>query len=230
VAFHDQVVVPVDSDLHEHMTYFDETIDEDTPAALLDDDRITGDPTWQGIVYRIASARPDMIVYGCLLAFLNKAIPRPLTDRFRKGIAALGALGWVGYLVFIALGDRVPGFELFGGPVYQVALLLLGPMILDLYLRQESAASRFFAHPLLRWFGVRSYGIYLWHIPVLLPFLPLINDSYGVRRLVVGLFAAGLGVLVGIASYRFIERPFLRLKDTRFQRPQDRQAQGTPNS
>ena len=231
VVLHDQVVVPVDSDLHEHMTYFDEVIDEDTPPDLLDDDRITGGSTWQGVVYRIASARPDMIVYGCLLAFVNKAIRRPLSEQFRKLIAVLGALGWVAYLLFIALGERVPGFELFGGPVYQLSLLLLGPMILDLYLRQESAASRFFSHPLLRWFGVRSYGIYLWHIPVLLPFLPMINDSYGVKRLVAGLFAAGLGVVVGIASYRFIERPFLRLKDTRFQRPQDRAAaQGTPGS
>ena len=213
LGLHSRVVVPLGTELAEDLTYFDEA-----------------DPTWQGIVYRIASARPDMIVYGCLLAFVNKAIPRPLTDRFRRRVAVLGALGWIGYLGFIALGDRVAGFELFGGPVYQLCLLLLGPMILDLYLRQDSVASRLLAHPALRWFGVRSYGIYLWHIPVLLPFLPMINDSYGMRRLVMGLLAALAGVGVGVASYRFIERPFLRLKDTRFKRPQDRQAQGAPKS
>jgi len=202
---HRSVVVPLDDPLADDMTYFDEN-----------------DPTWQGIVYRIASARPDMIVYGCLLALVNRAIPRPLTTTVRRWVAIAGAAGWVGYFGFIAGGDRLPGFELFGGPVYQVALLLLGPMILDLYLRQESIPSRILALPALRWLGVRSYGIYLWHVPVLLPFLPVINDQYGMRRLVMGLFAAAAGVGVGVLSYRFVERPFLRLKDTRFRRPQDR--------
>jgi peptidoglycan/LPS O-acetylase OafA/YrhL len=205
LLLHSSVVVPFGTELSHEMGYYDEN-----------------DPTWQGIVYRIASARPDMIVYGCLLAFVNRRIPRPLGDGLRRWIAVGGAIGWVGFFAFIILADRVPGFELFGGPVYQIALLLLGPMILDLYLRRESVASRLLAHPVLRWLGVRSYGIYLWHVPVLLPFLPMINESYGARRLVMGLLAAAAGVGVGVLSFRFIERPFLRLKDTRFQRPQDR--------
>ncbi len=179
------------------------------------------DPTWQGILYRLASARPDMIVYGCLLAFVNRAIPRPLSETWRKGIALAGAVGWVGFVGFIALGNRVAGFELFGGPVYQVCLLLLGPMILDLYVRQQSAASRFFSLAPLRWLGVRSYGIYLWHVPVLFVFLAAMEGVYGVRRLVLGLIGTVCGVLAGIASFRFIEQPFLRIKDRRFRRPQD---------
>jgi peptidoglycan/LPS O-acetylase OafA/YrhL len=204
VGFHNSVVVPYGSELAREMTYFDEN-----------------DPTWQGIIYRIASARPDMIVYGCLLAFVNRAIPRPVPATLRRWITIAGMAAWVSFFVFIAGGDRLPGFALFGGPVYQVALLMLAPMILDLYLRQESLPSRMLAHPVLRWLGVRSYGIYLWHIPVLLPVLPAINNTYGPARLVMGLFATGAGVVAGVLSYRFIERPFLRLKDTRFQRPQD---------
>jgi peptidoglycan/LPS O-acetylase OafA/YrhL len=202
--------------------WFQSDIVELTPDGAVFTDE--ADPTWQGIVYRLASARPDMIVYGCLLAFVNRAIPRPLTEQWRKGIAVAGAVGWVGFLGFIVLGNRVAGFELFGGPVYQVCLLLLAPMILDLYLRQESASSRFFAHPALRWLGVRSYGIYLWHIPVLFPFLAAMDGVFGVRRLVLGLLASAAGILAGIASFRFIEQPFLRIKDQRFQRPQDRAA------
>ncbi len=202
--------------------WFQSDIVELTPDGAVFTDE--ADPTWQGIVYRLASARPDMIVYGCLLAFVNRAIPRPLTEQWRKGIAVAGAVGWVGFVGFIVLGNRVAGFELFGGPVYQVCLLLLAPMILDLYLRQESMSSRFFAHPALRWLGVRSYGIYLWHIPVLFPFLAAMDGVFGVRRLVLGLLASAAGILAGIASFRFIEQPFLRIKDQRFQRPQDRAA------
>lgn len=187
-----------------------------------------GDPTWQGIVYRLASARPDMIVYGCLLAFANRAIPRPLTERWRRGVAIGGAMGWVGFFAFLALGNRVVGFELFGGPIYQVCLLLLAPLILDLYLRQESWASRGLSHPALKWLGVRSYGIYLWHVPVLLIFLAAMDGVYGARRLALGLIGSALGVLAGIASFRFIEQPFLRIKDRKYQRPQG-QAVETPS-
>jgi peptidoglycan/LPS O-acetylase OafA/YrhL len=165
-----------------------------------------------------------MIVYGCLLAFVNRVIPRPLTDRWRRGIAIGGALGWIGFLGFLALGNRVAGFELFGGPMYQVCLLLLAPMILDLYLRQESWSSRALSHPALRWLGVRSYGIYLWHIPVLFFFLAAMDGVYGAQRLVLGLLGSAGGVLAGIASYRFIEQPFLRIKDRSFRRPQDESA------
>ncbi len=186
------------------------------------------DPTWQGIVYRLASARPDMIVYGCLLAFVNRAIPRPLTEQWRRGVAIGGAAGWIGFFAFMILGNRVAGFELFGGPMYQVCLLLLAPMILDLYLRQGSWVSRGLAHPVLKWLGVRSYGIYLWHIPVLFFFLAAMDGVYGVQRLVLGLVASALGVLAGIASFRFIEQPFLRIKDRKYQRPQG-QAVETPS-
>ena len=130
-------------------------------------------------------------------------------------------LGWIGFLGFIVLGNRVAGFELFGGPMFQVCLLLLAPMILDLYLRQESWSSRALAHPVLRWLGVRSYGIYLWHIPVLFFFLAAMDGVYGAQRLVLGLVGSACGVLAGIASYRFIEQPFLRIKDRRYRRPQD---------
>ena len=57
---------------------------------------------------------------------------------------------------------------------------------------------------------------------MLLPFLAVISDSHGLQKLVVGLFAATLGVLAGLLSYRFIERRFLRIKETRFTAPQDR--------
>ena len=39
-----------------------------------------------------------------------------------------------------------------------------------------------------------------------------------------GLIGSFFGVLAGIASYRYIEQPFLRIKDRRFRRPQDESA------
>ncbi|MFZ4517309.1 MAG: acyltransferase family protein [Microthrixaceae bacterium] len=174
--------------------------------------------TWQGVVYRIVSVRPDMIVYGCLIAFVARRIPRPVPAHIRKWLAVGGYVGWfVFVLTLFVTKPGPPGFAaLFGGPLYQVALFLIGPIVLDGYFRQESWYSKVFSVGAARYLGQRSYGIYLWHIPVLLPFLPFITTHYGLPKLAVGLVASGLGICAGLLSYRYIERRFLHIKDTRF--------------
>lgn len=60
--------------------------------------------------------------------------------------------------------------------------------------------ARFLAHPVMRWLGTRSYGIYLWHYPVTF----MVSSPTTVVTL--SLAAAAI-------SYRFVEEPFLHLKD-----------------
>jgi peptidoglycan/LPS O-acetylase OafA/YrhL len=181
-----------------------------------------GDITWQGVLYRIAAVRPDMIVCGCLAAFIARAIPRPLPERTRRIIAVAGAIGWILFWGVMLTATRFPVFTMFGSPGYQIALWALVPLVLDLYFRQQSRVARTLAVQPAQWMGQRSYGIYLWHIPVLLPFLGLLSDSYGIRKIAIGLVAAALGVGAGLLSYRYIERRFLHIKDTRFTAPTDR--------
>ncbi|UDY34639.1 acyltransferase family protein [Dermatobacter hominis] len=187
-------------------------------ARFADQDQLT----WQGVVYRIAAVRPDMIVCGCLAAFVARRIPRPVPDHVRRVIAVLGALGWVMFAGVLLFASRFPFFTMFGSIGYQLALWALVPLVLDLYFRQESLIARGLAWHRAQWFGQRSYGIYLWHIPVLLPFLAAIESSYGARKLGLGLVAAALGVCAGLLSFRYVERRFLHIKETRFTAPQDR--------
>lgn len=197
----------------QHMIHF-------TPekVAYADD----GHATWQGVLYRLAAVRPDSIVLGCLAAFIARAIPRPVPERILRWLAVLGPIGWVCFALTLCFAGRAPGFEMFGGVVYQITLFMLVPITLDLYFRQQSPYARLLGIKPLRWLGVRSYGIYLWHVPVLLPFLTVLSTSYGSRRLVLGVFVGALGILAGAASYRFVERPFLRLKESRFRKPEER--------
>ena len=172
------------------------------------------DPTWQGFLYRFASMRPDMIVYGCLIAFVVRTIPRPIPDRVRVALSVVGPISWIWFAVVLFLANSgIWGFELWGGPAYQVALLLLGPGVIDTYLRAEAWYYRPLANKPCEFLGVRAYGIYLWHVIPVLIFLPAISNANGMPKLVLASFTTCLGVLIGLGSYRFIERKFLRMKD-----------------
>lgn len=170
-------------------------------------------PTWQGALYRFASFRPDMIIYGCLLAFLNRWIPRPFTDTFRKWFSVLATIAWIALVSVIVFAGTVPGFFLYGGPMYSIALLLLGPMILHMYYFPDNWFVKILCWKPLQWLGLRTYGIYMWHLLAIFPFASAIESATGMNKLVPGLVASALGVGLGLLSYRYIEMPFLRRKD-----------------
>ncbi len=168
--------------------------------------------TWQGVVYRIASTRPDVIVLGCLAAVLARKIPRPVPERIRKVLACSAYVAWAWFgLVLLTCAPGPPGaFSMFGGPVYQIGLLMLVPIVLDGYLRKESWYSRLFSMKWSQWLGIRIYGIYVWHGIVLLMCAPLILAAYGLERRIIGTVAAALAIGAGILSYRYLEQRFLR--------------------
>src|ERR687894_1321348 len=59
----------------------------------------------------------------------------------------------------------------------------------------------------LRWIGVRSYGIYLWHWPIIVLTTP--NVQMGVN-LPVAILQVGATVAVAALSWRFVEEPIRR--------------------
>ena len=171
-----------------------------------------GNITWQGVVYRIASTRPDVIVLGCLTAVLARKIPRPVPERIRKvlGVVAYIAWGWFGLVLLTCAPGAPSAFSMFGGPVYQIGLLMLVPIMLDGYLRQDTWYSRLFSMKWAQWLGLRIYGIYVWHGIVLLMCAPAILGAYGMQRRLIGTAASVLAIGAGLLSYRFLEQRFLR--------------------
>ena len=79
------------------------------------------------------------------------------------------------------------------------------------------AIARFLGHPVMAWLGLVSYGIFLWHQPLLDQLL--IQDLPGrapVLPFVTVLVVTTAGaVAIAAASYYLVERPFLALKDPR---------------
>jgi peptidoglycan/LPS O-acetylase OafA/YrhL len=76
---------------------------------------------------------------------------------------------------------------------------------------------RILGHPLLAWIGLVSYGLFLWHQPLMTPIIEHGGDDlipgmpFVSTLLTVGL----ISLAVAAASYYVVERPILRFKDRR---------------
>ncbi len=134
-------------------------------------------------------------------------------------IAALA--GWsAAPLVFAALLFalcNVPG-DIAGAPRLAIQLAM-GALVASCVLREEHALARILRWRPFRHVGAISYGIYLYHLLVLVPVdaaLARLPGAPGLSRFLLCSLAA-----VGVAdlSYRLWERPFLRWKQ-RFAAPQ----------
>ncbi|GAA1440072.1 acyltransferase family protein [Leifsonia poae] len=63
----------------------------------------------------------------------------------------------------------------------------------------------------LRFVGVRSYGLYLWHWPVFVLVCALVPDEHDpVMALIVGFGSLAIGTAAALLSYRYVEQPIRR--------------------
>jgi peptidoglycan/LPS O-acetylase OafA/YrhL len=176
-------------------------------------------------IYYGTDTRATGLLCGAALAFLwspgDKYRPSetrhhrlPGRSRFRRrwgwtapllldvvGFAALGALVWF----CLNLGEFQPflycgGLALVGLATTATIMALVHPHAL--------IGSRFLGSAPLRWVGVRSYGIYLWHWPVFMVTRPDLDVPIdGLPLLTLRLTAT---VVLADLSYRYIETPIRR--------------------
>ena len=90
--------------------------------------------------------------------------------------------------------------------------LLVLPVIVSGQSAHESWTLRLLCHPRVVWVGMISYGLYLWHVPV----LDLVGRRMSSNAGAAPLTTVGLtwllvlvgGTLLGAASWYLVERPF----------------------
>lgn len=144
--------------------------------------------------------------------------PGRFGDRVKQVAAQRGAMCWATALVIYALllTSGESGVE--GRPVMfisyaAIAALLVAPLVFG----DRGLPTRIVDRVWLRWLGVISYGIYLYHWPLMSNLHFRLEHHVRLSATEDAIILAGAGavaaILCGAASYYAIERPVLTLKN-----------------
>jgi peptidoglycan/LPS O-acetylase OafA/YrhL len=175
------------------------------------------------ILYRATPTHMDGLLFGALLAIMGgdrQSLLWRSWHRLRRAILGVTALTLV-VLFFITRGfDTDDGRVIFAG-YGSLALFFSAVVSIAVDGDLTPPFARLLTSPLLRACGRVSYGMYILHWPIVVFTIPVLERWQATASPAAGI-ALGLGVLlVGIAvtyalaevSFRFIETPFLRLKE-----------------
>lgn len=114
-------------------------------------------------------------------------------------VGVVGLLGSVGLMIGFAQGGELLYRGGFGIVAVVAGLLVIAAA------HPATVTARLFSLAPLMWIGARSYGIYLWHLPVITLFAP--EFGVGLSAGWLSLCQLVLTVAIAAASYRFVEMP-----------------------
>jgi len=166
-------------------------------------------------VYNAFDTRFDNLAVGCLLALAVDQRWFRTSEALLTRSSALPIVTLV--LLLLSRSLTSPSYHYSLG--YTVDACLVAIFILQMLAFHQTTLWRWLEWPIIKYLGVISYPLYLWHAWGL-------SIGHHVQAAgIAGEFAVGVMVTIGLASasYHFVERPFLLLKQ-RFQRsePRDR--------
>lgn len=143
------------------------------------------------------------IVGAILLPPARLAPIRSWLGRFGMEIIGLAALAGVVWCMF-----TIDEFE---SRLYQGGMLMLAipaVVLIIVTAHPDSWMGKFWGLPVLVWIGARSYGMYLWHWPVLM--LTRSGDDVSISGAPLVTIQIMLVVGISALSYRFVEQPIRR--------------------
>lgn len=158
-------------------------------------------------LYMGSDTRADALLVGCLVGLLAAW---NLLSRSRRFVywTGVGSLVSVASLSYLSVYRCLDHSQYYHG-LFTLVALMVAVIIVRLLSKSSRLSSLLLESSPLVWTGRLSYGLYLFHIPVM----------YGVRQAGVRqqpaafLLSVALTIAAALVSYFCIERPCLRLKD-----------------
>ncbi|ULL15882.1 acetyltransferase [Paenibacillus sp. H1-7] len=158
-------------------------------------------------VYYGTDTRAFGLLIGAVLAMVwpSRRLTAPTDAPFRITLDTLGilALAAIGFMVWNT--DEYDGFLYNGG---LVLLSLAAAVVVAVIAHPATYLGKVLSNKPLKWIGVRSYGIYLWHYPVIVLTSPVMD--HGQVSILKMILQMGVTVLIAALSWRFVEEPIRR--------------------
>lgn len=123
---------------------------------------------------------------------------------------AIGFLSLVSIILFVVMTNEYDPFLYRGG---MVVFSLLTAILIAVMIRPASWLGKCFRCEPLVWLGKRSYGIYLWHYPVIILTAKMGSNEPGALRMLLQVAAT---VVIAALSYKFLENPIRYGKSLHF--------------
>jgi len=157
-------------------------------------------------VYYGTDTRAFSLLIGAALAFVwpSQTLTTSVSSRTR---ITLNVVGGIALFVILLMMWKTNEFEVF---LYRGGLVLLSvvtAMLVATLAHPASYLGKMLGCKPLRWIGVRSYGIYLWHFPIIVLTTPTV-DTGGVNVLRDVLQVAA-SIVIAELSWRLFEEPIL---------------------
>lgn len=164
-----------------------------------------GDPSR---VYYGTDTRAFSLLIGVLGAFLFpiSALGREGERKFsQRGVLIFNTIGiasLISLILCIIFMDGYSGFLYRGGMLF---VSLISALLIMNIVHPQSVLRSLFSLVPLGWIGTRSYGIYLWHYPLILLMIP--RNIAGEAPLILKLLVVAVIFLISEISYTFVENP-----------------------
>jgi peptidoglycan/LPS O-acetylase OafA/YrhL len=154
-------------------------------------------------IYFGTDTRAFELLGGAALAMVwpSRLLRANIASGARRACDGLGVIGLVGIGVLIWTTNQYSAF------LYQGGFVLLTIATVFVIAAATHPAGRFgpaLGILPLRWIGVRSYGIYLWHMPIIALTTPAGDHSVDLWRSTLQVAAT---ILVAALSWRYLEQP-----------------------
>jgi peptidoglycan/LPS O-acetylase OafA/YrhL len=159
-----------------------------------------------GYIYYGSTARCDSIALGILIALFADRLPE-LTRTARLLLVSGGLVGWIAASAWLT--DQPGPISIREVPGRLIIALAAGAMLYGCLYSRSKLLTGAWAVQL----GKVSYGLYLLHLTGLLLAKSVLHPISGTALLATKAVGFVLTLLLAFASYRWVESPFLRMKD-----------------
>ena len=153
-------------------------------------------------IYDGSDTRAFALLIGAALAFVwpSRHLRGGITSGARRILDGAGVTGLAVIVVLVCCTNDYSAFLYRGG---MILLSVATALVVGTAASPASRIGRALGWRPLRWLGVRSYGIYLWHYPIIV----LTTPAGGPETVARGAFQVAASIGVAELSWRYIEEP-----------------------